>query len=184
MSDHLSSNLAHNLRRLRERRRLSQEALSRLSGVPRPTLAHLESGAANPTLGVVLKVMNALNVSLDALVGSPRGELLYYPENRQRRRGGRGVKLYQFTHSLGELCLSRVEMAPNARWSPDESDESSCHHLVCEKGTLSVAAGGQAHALNAMDLVVARSDDGFKVTNADDATSVLYALRSPQIATE
>lgn len=184
MSDHLSSNLAHNLRRLRERRRLSQEALSRLCGVPRPTLAHLESGAANPTLLVVLKVMNALNVSLDALVGSPRGRLFYFPAVRQRRRGGRGLRIHEFAEDLGPLSLARVEMAQSARWSPDAADEALCHHLVCEQGSLSVAAGEQVHSLGALDLVVARSDDGFRVTNDADTKSVLYALKAPQIATE
>jgi transcriptional regulator with XRE-family HTH domain len=56
VADDTSTLLAGNIKRLREESGLSQKALAEQSGVPRPTIAHLESGQANPTLGVVLKV--------------------------------------------------------------------------------------------------------------------------------
>ncbi|MCH2110625.1 MAG: helix-turn-helix domain-containing protein, partial [Polyangiaceae bacterium] len=67
MSDDLSTKLAANLKRLREERSFSQAQLAEESQVPRPTIAHMESGQANPTLTVVLKVTRALGVSVDSL---------------------------------------------------------------------------------------------------------------------
>ena len=58
-----ASHLARNIRALREARGLSQAQLAKLSGIPRPTWANLESGAANPTLAVLLKVSATLQVS-------------------------------------------------------------------------------------------------------------------------
>ena len=49
MADPVSPHLARNIRQLREARALTQEQCSRISGVPRPTWANLESGGANPT---------------------------------------------------------------------------------------------------------------------------------------
>lgn len=66
--DDLSTRLAQNLKALRESRDLSQKALAEQSGVPRPTIAHLESGQANPTLHVALRVARALGIRLDDLV--------------------------------------------------------------------------------------------------------------------
>jgi hypothetical protein len=131
---------------------------------------------------VVLKVMSALNVSLDALVEAPEKQLVHYSANRHRRRGGRGLKVHQFTDELGPLSLSRLEMGPRVRWSPAEADGSLRHHLVCESGSMRVSAGEHSEALAALELVVARSDDGFTVTNEADAPAVLYALTAPQIA--
>jgi transcriptional regulator with XRE-family HTH domain len=68
----LATNLADNLRRLREERGLSQQRGAELSGVPRPTWASLESGAANPTLSVLSRVAAALQVSIEELIGAPR----------------------------------------------------------------------------------------------------------------
>ena len=53
--DDSGANLAANLKRLREARGLSQQRISRLSGIPRPTWASLESGDANPTLQVLTR---------------------------------------------------------------------------------------------------------------------------------
>jgi len=68
MSDGTSTLLSANIKRLREEAGLSQKALAEVSGVPRPTIAHLESGQANPTLTVALKVAAALGVGVDNLV--------------------------------------------------------------------------------------------------------------------
>lgn len=50
----VATNLAGNIRKLREERGLSQQRMADLSGMPRPTWASLESGSANPTLAVLL----------------------------------------------------------------------------------------------------------------------------------
>ncbi|HMR81020.1 MAG TPA: helix-turn-helix transcriptional regulator, partial [Polyangiaceae bacterium] len=69
MVESAPAGLAHNLKRLRESRGLSQQRLADASGVPRPTVAHLESGTANPTLSVLMKVAAALAVDLGEMVG-------------------------------------------------------------------------------------------------------------------
>ena len=61
MMDDISSNLSNNLRQLREMRGLSQQQLARQAGIPRPTWASLESGSANPTLSVLVKVATSDN---------------------------------------------------------------------------------------------------------------------------
>jgi XRE family transcriptional regulator, regulator of sulfur utilization len=76
VTDDISTRLAANLKRLRETRGLSQASLAESSGVPRPTIAHLESGQANPTLSVVLRVAAALGVSVDGLVDPGEAPLI------------------------------------------------------------------------------------------------------------
>ena len=61
MSD-AALNLANNLKQLREARGITQQRMAKVAGIPRPTWANLESGAANPTLGVLVKVAAALSV--------------------------------------------------------------------------------------------------------------------------
>ena len=64
--------LADNIKALREARGLSQQQIAKAAGVPRATWTHLESGAANPTLAVLIKVANALQVRLDEMLAAPR----------------------------------------------------------------------------------------------------------------
>jgi transcriptional regulator with XRE-family HTH domain len=71
VSDDTSTLIAQNLKKLREKMGWSQAALAEQSGVPRPTIAHLEAGQANPTLAVALKVARALGTTVDQLVVPP-----------------------------------------------------------------------------------------------------------------
>ena len=68
MSDDATTHLAANVRAIREARGLSQQQIAKLAGVPRATWSHLESGAANPTLAVLTRVADALQVRLDELL--------------------------------------------------------------------------------------------------------------------
>jgi transcriptional regulator with XRE-family HTH domain len=62
--------LAINIKKLRKEKHLSQDKLARLSDIPYNTLVKLESGKSkNPTFETLLKLANALGVSLDVLVG-------------------------------------------------------------------------------------------------------------------
>ena len=50
-----------------------------MAGIPRATWANLESGAANPTLAVLIKVAQALQVRLEELIEPPRRRGRLYP---------------------------------------------------------------------------------------------------------
>ena len=58
-----------NLRRLRVKRGLSLERLARVSGVSRAMLGQIELGKSTPTINVLWKVAQALEVSFSTLLG-------------------------------------------------------------------------------------------------------------------
>ena len=58
-----------NLRNLRKKKGLSQEKLARRADISLNTLTKIESGyAKKPTIQTVVKIANALGVSVDMLV--------------------------------------------------------------------------------------------------------------------
>ena len=62
--------LAENIRKLRIKKGLSQEKLARLADISNNTLIKIEIGMAKePTITTVTKIANALEVSIDELVG-------------------------------------------------------------------------------------------------------------------
>jgi len=62
------SPLARNVRRLRERRGLSQDRLSKLADVSHNTIIKIEAGAIqSPTVETAQKIAKALGVTLDEL---------------------------------------------------------------------------------------------------------------------
>jgi transcriptional regulator with XRE-family HTH domain len=61
--------LQSNIRKLREKKGLSQEKLARLADVANNTIIKIESGEnQNPTLETLQKVAKALDISIDDLV--------------------------------------------------------------------------------------------------------------------
>jgi transcriptional regulator with XRE-family HTH domain len=71
----VSGHLSRNMFNLRQARNLSQGDLSSLSGLPRSTVTHIESGSGNPSLRNLIKVANALQVSIEELLARPRTEV-------------------------------------------------------------------------------------------------------------
>ncbi|MDD5503952.1 MAG: helix-turn-helix transcriptional regulator [Candidatus Omnitrophica bacterium] len=62
--------LADNVRKLRIKKRLAQEKLARLADISTATLVKIESGVAKePTITTIMKIADALGVSIDELVG-------------------------------------------------------------------------------------------------------------------
>ncbi len=57
------------VRRLRRSRGLSQIVLAELAGVHYNTLKRIESGEANPSIEVLLKLADTLGVSIVQLIG-------------------------------------------------------------------------------------------------------------------
>ena len=65
--------LAQNIRKLRLKKGLSQEKLARLADISNATLVKIESGVAKePTITTVTKIADALEISIDELIGRIR----------------------------------------------------------------------------------------------------------------
>lgn len=62
--------IAKNLKKLREKRGLSQDRLAKLADVANNTIIKIEQGEnINPTLDTLKKIAKALDISIDQLIG-------------------------------------------------------------------------------------------------------------------
>src|SRR3954469_3850457 len=111
-----SGHLTENIRHLREVRGLSQAQIARQAGIPRATWTHLESGAANPTLAVLVKVANALQVRLEELLSPARSPVRHVKEAQLvvRKRGEVTVRKL-LPETLAGLDLERMIFPARAR---------------------------------------------------------------------
>lgn len=63
------SNIATNLKKLREAKKLSQEKLARLADVANNTIVKIEAGKnKNPTLETLTRIAKVLDVNVDDLI--------------------------------------------------------------------------------------------------------------------
>ena len=166
MSDDARANLAANVRSLREARGLSQQRMADLSGIPRPTWASLESGSANPTLAVLTRTADALQVSIEELIGAPRTACQLYPAGsiKGRARGGSQLRPL-LPEALPGLLISRLELEPSGRWPGNPHAPGTREYLTCERGRIELVASGERWTLAAGDTLVFRGDQRHSYAN-------------------
>ena len=164
----INRNLADNIRRLRGARNLSQQQIAKLSSIPRPTWASLETGTANPTLAVLSKAAGALNVSIEELVGPPRSEFKFIPSDKVRERKRQGARIRPLVaESIAGLEITRTELEPGGRMVGVPHKQGTREYLTCERGKIELVAGGQHHLLRAGDMLVFRGDQRHSYINPD-----------------
>lgn len=168
MTDTSASNLASNVRRLREARGLSQQQIAKLAGIPRPTWASLESGAANPTLAVLARSAAALQVSIEELIGPPRtaARLFRAGELRARKRQGATIRAL-LPESIPGLDVARMEFAPGGHLVGIPHTPGTREYLSCEAGRVELVASGEQWQLEAGDALVFRGDQRHSYHNLD-----------------
>jgi len=65
--------LGQNIKKMRKKRKLTQDKLARLADIPYTTLTKVETGVIkHPSVQVVAKIAKALGISLDKLIESDK----------------------------------------------------------------------------------------------------------------
>ena len=177
MAEGAAENVARNIKALREIRGWTQQRLADLSGVPRATWAHLESGSANPTLAVMVKVAAALQVSMDELIQPPRSTVRLVRASELERSKRTGVEI---TRMLPDhhpaLEVDRFHLPPGTRMSGVPHTRGTREYLCCERGTIVVRLGGQAYPVAAGEVLTFRGDQRHGYHNPSDREAVAYSV--------
>lgn len=177
MMERTSANLAVNIKRFRERGGITQQELADLSGVPRPTIANLESGTANPTVSVLLRVGGSLGATLEELVAGagPRATVHRQKALPERKRGGAIIRrLIPEGFRPGEF--ERVEIAPGGRLGVRAEQPGSREFIACEAGEFEVQLAGDAVHLGAGDVASVEADQPRDYANRGRKVAVAYRL--------
>jgi transcriptional regulator with XRE-family HTH domain len=170
-------NLADNVRQLREGRGLTQQQMAKIAGIPRATWSNLESGSANPTLGVLTKVANALQTRLEELLSPPRTAARHVraAELFARKRGSVEVRRL-LPEALPGLEIERMSLPPHASMSGVPHTPGTREYLTVEQGEVELSVGGALFVLAAGDVVMFRGDQRHGYRNARAQPAVAYSV--------
>src|SRR6266540_2225980 len=140
MNVEVADNLARNIRQLREARGLTQQQMAKSSGVPRPTWANMESGGANPTLAVLIKVAQALQVSVEELIAPPRASARFFPASSLPVKQ-RGLVLVRrlLPEPIAGMEIDRMDLPPGASMAGVPHTPGTREYLTCELGVIELS---------------------------------------------
>lgn len=177
MEQDIPGNLANNLRKLREARGFTQQQMAKLAGVPRPTWGNLESGSANPTVAVLVKVANALQVRVEELISPPKAAAQFYPAaSLPIRERGKVTVRKLLPDPVAGLEIERLELLGGASMTGIPHTPGTREYLTCEQGAVELAAAGNRWRLSPGDVVVFRGDQKHSYRNPGRGKAVAYSV--------
>ena len=173
----LAERLGRNVKQLREARGLTQQQIAKLADVPRATWAHLESGAANPTLGILHRAAMALQVSLEELISTPRAVCQLYAQGTLPTRSpGQAVVRKLLPDPVPGMEIDRIEIQPGGRMTGVPHTPGTREYLTCEAGEILLVVSGERWTLSPGDVAVFRGDQRHSYHNPGKRPSVGYSV--------
>ncbi|MBO0722156.1 MAG: helix-turn-helix transcriptional regulator [Blastocatellia bacterium] len=166
--------IAQNIRQLKLMRNLTQEQLVRISGVPKLTWNNLESGTANPTVSVLAKVAEALQVSVEELISPPKPQAKPH-DGKDRERNGRVIIRRILPDQLLGLEIDRMELPPGTELTGSPHRYGTMEYLVCESGRIQLEVYEAKYELDPGDVVVFHGDQSHIYANRETDPAVAYS---------
>lgn len=151
-----SQNLAHNLLELRQRRNITQEALAKLVGLPRSTIANLESGEGNPSLTNLARLSAALHIPIDKLL-TPQNivcKLIPSDEVVVQMRSSGAVQIYKLLpDALPNMDIDRIEIEEGGLMKGTPHQSGTKEYFHCIQGEMTVSVLGQMYVVKKGDVL-------------------------------
>ena len=185
----LAAAIGSRVRHERQSRGWTLDQLAAAAGVSRRMVINVEQGAANPSVGTLLKISDALGVGLPALVELP------HPRSVKVTRHGEGVTLWNSERGGRGVLVAGTEPPDVVElwdWSLAPGDEhvSEAHMPGTEElvqvqvGTIIVTVGDQAFTLNAGDAISFSGDVDHSYANpGDEPARFSLAVFEPGVGT-
>ena len=174
LMDHATSALAQaigrRVRQERQSRRWTLDRLAETAGVSRRMVVNVEQGAANPSVGTLLRIGDALGIGLPALVEPPQlkpvrvirhgdGAALW-----SSQAGGQGV-LVAGTEPPDVVELWDWTLAPGDQHVSEAHSPGTKELVQVQQGAIAIEVAGQPVGLDAGDAVTFPGDVAHSYAN-------------------
>lgn len=169
----LASAIGERIRLERQARRWTLDQLAATAGVSRRMVVNVEQGAANPSVGTLLRISDALGVGLPALVEPPGSKAVKVTRGGEGAAlwtsdtGGRGV-LVAGTAPPDVLELWDWTLAPGDHHASDAHTAGTKELLQVQEGAITLDVADRSMVLEAGDAVTFPGDVQHSYTNPGD----------------
>ncbi|MER6143640.1 XRE family transcriptional regulator [Streptomyces sparsogenes] len=152
--DQLTQSLARNLKRWRNERGFTLDALAARSGVSRGMIIQIEQARTNPSVGTTVKLADALGVSITTLLDYESGPQVQLVPAEQAVRmwstdAGSYTALLVGTEARGPLELWEWRLTPGEGSDSDPHPPGTFELLHVTAGELTLTVGGETYAVPA-----------------------------------
>ncbi len=155
--DYINRNIAINLRKIRNGKKMSLEETAEQTGVSKSMLAQIERGEANPSIGCLGKIVSGLRVELGELLDSPRLEV--YPIIKEDLMPSKEEKDQYVIYTYFPYEKNRqfeiygIELYPGGVYYSGSHGESTVEYVTVAAGTLTLKLEEQIYEVKQGDAI-------------------------------
>ena len=167
---------------------MSLEQLAKISGIPRTTLSHIESGEGNPSLTTLSKLALALGVPYEELLSAPKSSCILMRNHelkKHQRAQGKVNKVELLPRPIPGLQFERLELQAYALLIGTPHSKGTREYFTCTKGKIEVMIEGNGYILAEGDVLAFLGDRKHTYKNLDGTESQgisIVALHYPEFA--
>lgn len=167
--DYLAHNIAINLNRIRKSKGMSLDIVAEQSGVSKSMLAQIEKGTANPSIGVLGKIVSGLRITFDDLLQTPvldsylvhTGDLVPTKEMPGQYR----VMTCFPIEDNHQVEIYRIEIEPGGVYVSGSHGERTREYISVLSGVLTIDLKGKTEVITTDDVYRFESDQEHRYCN-------------------
>lgn len=171
--------IAANVKKLREKRKLTLDAAAEATGVSRSMLAQIEKGDVNPTISVLWKIANGYKVSFTSIIEEPPQETVSVLRASEplAEDGGRYLNYPVFAFDeQRQFETYRIVIKPQGSLSAQPHLKGSQEYITVLAGAAQITVAGQAYSLNTGDSIRFKADVPHAYANTGSTDALLSML--------
>lgn len=149
--DYLSHNIAINLKRIRKAKGMSLDVVAEQTGVSKSMLATIEKGEANPSIGVIGKIMSGLRIGLHDLTQVPQNDTYMVDvdklEPTKSVKGQYRVWTCFPIEDNHAVEIYRIDIEPGGIYESGSHGERTKEYITMIKGRLTIRIDDGIHVV-------------------------------------
>jgi transcriptional regulator with XRE-family HTH domain len=175
----ISSHLGKNVEQLRKKRGLSQAQLAKIAGVPRSTVTYIESGQGNPSLGNLIKISGAVQVSIEELLSKPRSltKFIQSKDIPVLKKANGNVELFKLLPDpVPGMEIDKLVMKSRSQMGGTPHTQNTREYLICCKGQVELILNKNSFLLNEGDMLAFPGDSPHAYRNPGEKTNMCISV--------
>lgn len=171
--------IAQNVKKLREKRKLTLDAASEITGVSRSMLAQIEKGDVNPTISVLWKIANGYKVSFTSIIEEPPQETVSVLRAAEPllEDGGRYLNYPAFAFDEAKQFETyRIVIKPQGSLSAQPHLKGAEEFITVFEGSVAITVGDKTYNLNTGDSIRFMANVPHAYANTGNTDAELHML--------
>jgi transcriptional regulator with XRE-family HTH domain len=177
--DYLSNNIAFNLKRIRKAKKMSLDTVAEQTGVSKSMLAQIERAEANPTIGILGRIVSGLRIEFNDLTEGPKVEhyLLSVKDSIPTKEIIGQYQVYTCIPITDnkKFELYRIEIEPGGRYSSGSHGEGTYEYITVMSGILTIKIDSKNYYVSTDNVFKFNTDKKHEYCNEQEEKLIIYS---------